>query len=87
MVIWLGGFGGLSEVHRCLSCFPAHLSICEESVRETLAGEGFTPASSRDKTQTPAEVLFKTQGRPGVKTTPWSLNITVTPSAEGHYDV
>lgn len=33
MVIRLGGFGGLSEVHRCLSCFHAHLSICEDGVR------------------------------------------------------
>lgn len=32
MVIWLEGFGGLSEVHHCLSCFPAHLSICEGGV-------------------------------------------------------
>ena len=32
MVIRLGGFGGLSEVHRCLSRFLAHLHICEDSV-------------------------------------------------------
>lgn len=32
MVIRLGVFGGLSEVHRCLSCFPAHHSISEDCV-------------------------------------------------------
>lgn len=46
MVIWLGGFGGLSEVHRCLSCFPAHLSICEDSVRAALSCPGQTRAAS-----------------------------------------
>ncbi|CAB1436475.1 unnamed protein product [Pleuronectes platessa] len=64
MVIRLGGFGGLSEVHRCLSRFLAHLHICEDSVgaRTQHCSNCSVQPTRRPPPRTSIEFLLKAQG-------------------------